>query len=131
MPVGIKLVITLAGALDSVKLTDAFVEALRGNPMRRMLRKIAREANEFRKGITHIDTGTLVESEKAEEVSRTKWQLYFDGPVNPKNRLRAVDYALYEDKRGFPHDFQTRTAHEIEGIADRYVEEFAAEVERQ
>jgi hypothetical protein len=130
MAVGLTLIVKFLRAQETNALINSFIESLRGNPMRRLLRKIAREANEFRQGVTHIDTGTLRASEKAREVSKTKWELYFDGQANPKNHLRAVDYALFEDNRGAPHDFQTQTAHEIQGIADRYVDEFAAEVDR-
>jgi len=130
--VGLRLAIKMLGVPNTVKLTDAFVESLSGNPMRRMLRAIAHEANDFRQGVTHIATGTLRESEKSREVSRTKWELIIDESfINPRNKVAAFRYALVENARGSPHDFQSQTLREIPDIIDRHLEDFAAELDNK
>lgn len=53
---------------------------------------------------THVETGSLKESEKIEKTAEPhEWegQVRFGGPSTPKD----VDYAIYERARGGSHDF--------------------------
>lgn len=68
--------------------------------------------------ITHVKTGALRASERAEMKDSARAEIFIDpSSVNPRTGEKPADYGFTENARGGEHAFMARTFFERGGIA--------------
>ena len=95
------------------------IAALRpSGPLGQAIKDATLGAHRYAVSVTHVLTGSLRASHRA-EIKGTRGRIYIDPSAhNPRGKTKPVEYGYYENRRGGSHAFYDRT-----------VEEYGAEVQ--
>lgn len=78
----------------------------------RMIRDIVTQIQRAEMAVTHVDTGALRGSERMELRGLTGRTYIDESAMNPRSRVPAHVYAVFENARGDSHAFGERTAND-------------------